>query len=103
MGQLMSAIRVQNCDTLVSLPSERRGGARLKSNYIGSIFFNNSKIEKCLIQNISTGGAEIVRYFCDKLPERFQLEIHPEIILNAKVAWQHEQTFGIQFDLNKAS
>jgi hypothetical protein len=61
----------------------------------------NGDVEKCIIYNISSGGAEIIRYFIDELPHTFNFQIDKDISVKAKIVWNRGMNYGIMFCFDK--
>ncbi len=93
----MTAVVLQSTSAKGIVGSERRISSRSETKRIGSILLNNGDIEKCMICNISIGGAEIIRYFVDDLPMVFKIQIDDNLLVPAKVVWNKGMHYGINF------
>lgn len=79
------------------LPIERRQAPRSRAGIIGSIRLFGQPPEKCLIADMSTGGARICRFFAGKLPRFLNIEIGAGITVPASVVWEDDNCIGVKF------
>lgn len=78
-------------------PIERRRAPRLRADIIGTIRLSGQHPEKCLIADMSSGGARILRFFAGDLPRFLNIEIADGIIVPASIAWEKGNSFGVKF------
>ena len=76
----------------------RRKHRRRKTLKSGEIIFDISKsIIKCLILNISEGGAALQVKECPDLPETFDLRIQHSTLYRCAICWRHQDKLGVRF------
>ncbi len=76
----------------------RRKHRRRKTLKSGEIIFDISKsIIKCLILNISEGGAALQVKECPDLPETFDLRIQHSTLYRCTICWRHRNKLGVRF------
>ena len=83
------------------MPTERRKGFRIEwGNSPGNIQFEDGRLpRKCLVSNVSSGGAKIAGLKASALPDEFELTITADVTqtFKCRVRWRADNELGVRF------
>ena len=82
------------------MPADRRKNFRVEwGNTAGNITFGDGRRRKCLVSNLSNGGAKISGVKATGLPDEFELTIETEIeqAFKCRVRWRADNELGVRF------
>lgn len=82
------------------VPSDRRGGRRMRTLKGGRAIFNGGYSSfECTVRNLSDGGAVLVFGDILGIPNHFELEIGPgQPRRSCTVRWREGTAMGVSFD-----